>query len=250
MRKLQHPNIVKAVDFFVAQDQAVLVLDYFKSITLEDAMRLAPGRMLSEAMAKSLSRMLLHAVDCLHQSQVVHRDIKSANVLVSPDLTQLRLIDFNSARCMLDGGALTLTGTFMYLAPEVLQGTSASESADVWSVGLCLHEMLTGHLPWQSRGCRSLAAYAKKIIGSPLSGESEQWDRLSNECKAILQLCLQVDPDLRPAPASLLQHAWFQRDPTGHTKEEPSAGPQKSTKPSFFKAAFIRRNLAKILPLT
>lgn len=252
LRKLKHPNIVKAVDFFVAQDQAVLVLEYFNSRTLEDAIRLAPGRMLSEPIAKSLSSMLLQAVDCLHQNQIVHRDIKAANILVSPDLTQLRLIDFNSARCMLDGGALTMTGTTLYLAPEVLQGTSASESADVWSVGLCLHEMLAGNLPWQSRGCRSLAAYAKKIISSPLSSESKQWHRLSKECRAILQLCLQVDADLRPAPASLLQHAWFQTDVAGnrggHAKEEACARPEKSTKSSWFKA-LTTRNLAKILPL-
>jgi len=265
LRKLKHPHIVKAIDFFAAQDQAVLVLEYFYSHTLEDAMKLAPGRMLSEPTAKSLSKMLLHAVDCLHQNKIVHRDIKEANILVSPDLTQLRLIDFNVARCMLDGGALTLTGSTQYLAPEVLQGTSASESADVWSIGLCLHVMLTGHLPWQDRRCKSLAAYARHIRSSPLSSESKQWHRLSKECKAILQLCLQVDEGLRPAPASLLQHAWFQSDAEGFmlqksgteaferrsdikgpAKEE-ARQPRSSRTTSFFKA-LTSANLSKILP--
>eukprot|EP00930_Biecheleria_cincta_P001902 TRINITY_DN102985_c0_g1_i1.p1 TRINITY_DN102985_c0_g1~~TRINITY_DN102985_c0_g1_i1.p1 ORF type:complete len:445 (-),score=90.48 TRINITY_DN102985_c0_g1_i1:74-1408(-) len=266
LRKLAHPHIVKAVDFFVSNEQAILVLEYFSSHTLEHAMKIAPGRMLSEPTAKSLSNMLLQAVDCLHQHQIVHRDIKEANILVSPDLTQLRLIDFNAARCVLDGEALTMTGSTLYLAPEVLQGTSASESSDVWSVGLCMHVMLTGHLPWQRHGGKSLAAYAKQITRSPLSSESKQWHRLSKTCRAILELCLQVDEELRPAPESLLQHAWFRTDVEGfmlqrsHTDslekcsdfkcpatEEASAWLRKSTRSSFFKAATTGR-LAQILP--
>lgn len=150
------------------------------------------------------------SLDCLHQHRIVHRDVKAANILVSHDLTKLRLVDFNTARCMLDGGSLTMTGTSLYLPPEVLQGASPSESCDVWSAGLCLHMMLAGCLPWLSAANRTPASYAKKILGKPLCLEGSPWESLSDECKRFLKLCLSLDMKLRPAPTTLLQHAWLQ----------------------------------------
>lgn len=210
LQKIDHPHIVKALDFFAASDHAALVLAYFPSQTLDDAVQNSPEHRLAEPTSRGLSKMLFQAIDCLHQHRIVHRDVKAANILVSHDLTNLRLVDFNTARCMLDGGSLTMTGTSLYLPPEVLQGASPSESCDVWSAGLCLHMMLAGCLPWLSAANRTPASYAKKILGKPLCLEGSPWESLSDECKRFLKLCLSLDMKLRPAPTTLLQHAWLQ----------------------------------------
>eukprot|EP00930_Biecheleria_cincta_P086816 TRINITY_DN76065_c0_g1_i1.p1 TRINITY_DN76065_c0_g1~~TRINITY_DN76065_c0_g1_i1.p1 ORF type:complete len:615 (-),score=108.32 TRINITY_DN76065_c0_g1_i1:101-1906(-) len=215
LQRIEHPHIVKAIDFFASQDQAVLVLGYFPSQTLDDAVHGSPKQKLSEVVSRRASEMLFQAIECLHRHRVVHRDIKAANILVSQNVTDwqacdLRLIDFNASRCMLEGGSLTMTGTMNYLPPEVLEGESPSESCDVWSAGLCLHMMLTGYLPWQSNANRSRASYAKGILSKPLCLEGIPWHSVSSECKAFLRLCLSLDKKLRPTPTTLLQHAWLE----------------------------------------
>eukprot|EP00931_Biecheleriopsis_adriatica_P020575 TRINITY_DN13707_c0_g1_i1.p1 TRINITY_DN13707_c0_g1~~TRINITY_DN13707_c0_g1_i1.p1 ORF type:complete len:539 (+),score=77.94 TRINITY_DN13707_c0_g1_i1:38-1654(+) len=209
LQRIKHPHIVKAVDFFASQDQAVLVLEYFPSKTLDDAVQIAPEHRLPESTSKVLSKMLFLAIECLHQHRIVHRDVKSANILVSHDLSNLCLVDFNAARCMLEGGSLTMTGTKQYLAPEVLQGESPSESCDVWSAGLCLHMMLAGYLPWQNHENRSQASYAKGILSKPLCLDGAPWKTISHECQGFIKLCLNLDKNLRPTPTTLLQHAWL-----------------------------------------
>lgn len=232
LQRAQHPYIVKALEFFTAPGQAALVLDYFPGQTLDDAIRMSPDHKLSEASSRALSEMLFQAIECLHQHRIVHRDIKAVNILVSHDCKDLRLIDFDASRCMLEGGSLTMTGTVQYLPPEVLQGESPSESCDVWSAGLCLHFMLAGYLPWQSRANRGHASYAQKIMKTPLCLEGNPWQSVSEECKAFLRLCLNLDSKLRPTPTTLLQHAWLggktsRKKPACRNKfatEDPSIG--------------------------
>ncbi|CAE8691554.1 unnamed protein product, partial [Polarella glacialis] len=158
--KLKHPHIIQAFDFFTdAKCHAVLVLEFFKGLSLSEAVKAETKghHGLPENTAQALFRMLLQATDYLHSHRIVHRDIKGDNVLLSPDLTDLRLSDFNTARCLMDGGALTMTGTTDYSAPEILEGgESPSEGGDIWSAGLCLHLMLTGKLPWASHRYQSL----------------------------------------------------------------------------------------------
>eukprot|EP00930_Biecheleria_cincta_P092841 TRINITY_DN8289_c1_g1_i1.p1 TRINITY_DN8289_c1_g1~~TRINITY_DN8289_c1_g1_i1.p1 ORF type:complete len:384 (-),score=50.21 TRINITY_DN8289_c1_g1_i1:56-1207(-) len=209
LQRIEHPHIVKAVDFYVNQNQAVLVLSYFPSRTLHDAVQHSPERRLPETTSRVLAQMLFQAIEWLHQHRIVHRDIKAADILVSHDLTNLCLVDFNAARRLREGGSLTMTGTMQYLAPEVLQGESPSESCDVWSAGLCLHMMLAGYLPWQCHAARNPESYAKKILSKSLCLEGTPWDSVSDECKRFLKLCLSLDKKLRPTPTTLLQHAWL-----------------------------------------
>ncbi|CAE8645335.1 unnamed protein product [Polarella glacialis] len=165
---------------------------------------------LPEITAQALFRMLLQATDYLHQHRIVHRDIKGDNVLLSPDLTDLRLTDFNTARCLMDGGSLTMTGTMEYSAPEILQGESPSEGGDIWSAGLCLHLMLAGKLPWASHRYQSLEDYAQAVVYRQprlLQGEASQ--TISKPCKSILRQCLAVDKNLRPAAMTLLTQDWL-----------------------------------------
>ncbi|CAE8625561.1 unnamed protein product [Polarella glacialis] len=211
--KLKHPHIIQAFDFFTtAKCHAVLVLEFFRGTSLSEAVKAETKghHGLPEITAQALFRMLLQATDYLHQHRIVHRDIKGDNVLLSPDLTDLRLTDFNTARCLMDGGSLTMTGTMMYSAPEILQGESPSEGGDIWSAGLCLHLMLAGKLPWASHRSQSLEDYAQAVVYRQprlLQGEASQ--TISKPCKSILRQCLAVDKNLRPAAMTLLTQNWL-----------------------------------------
>eukprot|EP00931_Biecheleriopsis_adriatica_P105314 TRINITY_DN79878_c0_g1_i1.p1 TRINITY_DN79878_c0_g1~~TRINITY_DN79878_c0_g1_i1.p1 ORF type:complete len:490 (+),score=104.52 TRINITY_DN79878_c0_g1_i1:74-1543(+) len=211
LQKLRHPHIIEAVDFFASPGHAALVLEFFPGQTLSQTVKQAPSQQLAEDVSRQLFLMLLQAIDCLHQHRIVHRDVKGENVLISSSsrLNDLRLIDFNAARCVLEGGALTMTGTLEYAAPEVLQGESPSEGADIWSAGLCLHLMLAGSLPWRM-GQLSMEAYHRKVTTHELQLDGTSWQEISDECKEMLQLCLTIQKTMRPAAMVLLEQDWLQ----------------------------------------
>src|SRR5882724_10373438 len=93
-----------------------------------------------------------------HDRTIVHRDLKSANVMVTPE-GRVKVLDFGLARRMSQGGvdestrteltkAGTVVGTLAYMAPEVLRGGVADARSDIWAMGVVLHEMAAGELPF------------------------------------------------------------------------------------------------------
>ncbi|CAE7829110.1 STK36 [Symbiodinium sp. CCMP2592] len=125
LRGLSHPNIVQGLEFFSFPGSAVVVLSYHPGSTLTKAVQEAQGACLPEWQAQHLFCKLLSAIDYLHQRQIVHRDLKSDNVLVSEDVRELTLADFSTASVAAAGESLTMTGTQEWSAPEVLDWEAA-----------------------------------------------------------------------------------------------------------------------------
>lgn len=206
LRKIEHHHVIKALDFSVTPRGVVLCLEYFQGPTLQRAVREAPGKHLSESTAQRLFVMLMQVIGHLHQQGIVHRDIKSDNILVSHDCSDLRVIDFNTARCTEGDDLLTMTGTKAYMPPEVLLGRSPSMGSDIWAAGVCLHFMVVGRL-LERLSCFGLdhADFAPDMAKCRAS-----WGHLSAPCRAVLGHCLEVDPELRPPAADVLKLGWTQ----------------------------------------
>ena len=207
LRKLSHPHVIEALDFFVADDQAVLVLELFEGLPLSAAARSTPCA-LPECVGQRLFKQLTLAVDYLHHRQIIHRDIKGENVLVGQNLMDLRLIDFNSARCLLEGGSLTNAGTQEYASPEVCRGEPHSASSDIWCAGLCLYLMLAGHLPRRGHQYKSFEAF-KEAVSTEAVVLKGRIESCSEVCKEVIRLCLYLDMTKRPSAEALLQHEWL-----------------------------------------
>lgn len=209
LRRLSHPNIITAIDFLEQQNEAALVFEYCCDMTLQSMVKQSfPGGFPS-ATLKPLSKMLCDAVGYLHKRRIVHRDIKPENVLVSDSLTSLWLADFNTAYQLMDGWALTMTGTRDYSAPEVLQDESPSEKADIWSLGLSLHFMAVGKLPRRLGDFQDLSAFCAAVL-KPVQFSQPEWHPIDESFKAILRRCLAIEKSARPASMELLQSAFFQ----------------------------------------
>merc|ERR1719161_2562394 len=101
-------------------------MEWIDGSSLEDAVKRSPGVRLQEADARLLFSQLIGAIDYIHQRRIVHRDVKVQNILVSMNLRDLKLIDFNTARFLSEGVSLTMTGTKAFWAPEVLLGEPPS----------------------------------------------------------------------------------------------------------------------------
>lgn len=219
LRSFDHPNIVGAQDYWAGGGCAVIVLDYFNGATLDDAIRRSPLGHFSEAQSRLLTACLLQAVDYLHQRRVVHRDIKPGNVLVSPGLDSLKLVDFNAAATVGTSWALSPTGTRSFAAPEVIRGGPPAESNDTWTVGVCLYFMLTGSFPQRRMKCHSMSALLA-AAEQPVDFTGPQFDEVSNACKTFLGRCVRIEACDRPAPMTLLKDRWLVGREAGRVKFE------------------------------
>jgi len=212
MRKLNHPNIIKALDFFTFSKGTVLVMEHFGGQSMDKVVSQQTNKKLDEASARRLFQQLISALSYMHGQGVIHRDVKAQNILVSEDLSELRLLDFNTA-CRLEDGALTLTGTADYMPPEVLLEQSPSESSDIWAAGVCLYLMLVGDVPLRRQQFVSHDEFGTALrsrIGAILLGAGAQWRSISEACKTVLCRCLEPEPELRPTVAELMVDRWVQ----------------------------------------
>ena len=122
MAKLNHPNIVKLLNFFEEPEGSVMVMDYFEGHTIKQM--IAKRGPIPEEEAKYLVRQMLLAVGYAHKQGIIHRDIKPSNILVNKD-NLVGILDFGIAK-MLEDVELTKTGTMLgslyYMSPEQIKG--------------------------------------------------------------------------------------------------------------------------------
>jgi eukaryotic-like serine/threonine-protein kinase len=191
--RLQHPNIVRVLDFGAEDDVDYLVMDYVAGGTLSDYLRTHPQLPLPDALA--IVAQLADALAYAHQQGLIHRDIKPDNIMFTT-YTQVILTDFGLARLLDDSeNQLTLSGAMIgtptYMSPEAVQGETCDARSDLYSLGVVLYEMVTGRPPYTAK--------------TPYSMMLKQ----ANE---PLPLPRTVNPDLPPAVEQLLLHV-LTKDP-------------------------------------
>jgi serine/threonine-protein kinase len=144
---LSHPNIVSIYDRGEAEGTYYIAMEFLDGRSLKELL-IARGPMPIDD-AVSYTRQILNALRFAHKKGVVHRDIKPHNVMADPD-GRLKVTDFGIARAgasqMTEAGAIV--GTAQYLSPEQARGSAVDQRSDLYSVGVVLYEMLTGHVPF------------------------------------------------------------------------------------------------------
>ncbi len=157
--KMFHENIVNLLDVGIDDDIRYIVMEYVDGRTLKEMIR-EEGRIHPDVALRMTIRILA-AVDHAHRNGIVHRDIKPQNILVDRD-GQVKVADFGIARLKTSQTTkLDPTGSAMgsvhYLSPEQARGEVADEQSDLYSVGIVLYEMLTGHVPFDGETTISVA---------------------------------------------------------------------------------------------
>ncbi len=148
LASLHHPKIARLLDGGVtAAGLPYLVMEFVDGLNVE---RYCHARQLSERARIELMRQVLDALTYVHSRQVVHRDLKPSNILVDA-AGNVKLLDFGTARLVDTSGdtALTKTGVFAftpdYASPEQVQGKPVTYTSDIYSAGVLLYRLLTGH---------------------------------------------------------------------------------------------------------
>ncbi|MBK8020272.1 MAG: protein kinase [Chloroflexi bacterium] len=195
LRKLNHPSIVRVYDTYEQDGRHYSVMEYVGGGSLSELIRESGGLPVERAIQIALD--LADALTRTHRLGIIHRDLKPANVLLAEDGTP-RLTDFGVAHVADAQTLLTqvgsLLGTIAYLSPEVSGGESHTEKSDIWSFGLVLYEMLTGHHAYQEA---TASAMLSAILRNPAPDIREERPELPDDLADLLHRMLAKDPNER-----------------------------------------------------
>lgn len=197
-----HPNIVRIHKFERADNHAFFILDLIDGESLDR--RLLSGAISDFEYCLSITEKLASALAHIHKNDIIHRDLKSANVLVRAEDGEPFLADFGLVKRM-DFATMTKEGESLgtphTMSPEQIQGLSLDPRSDLWSLGVVLYEMVTGRLPFHSE---KLVDLGQQIVEeTPENPQSINPD-IPDDIESIILACLQKDPDKRyPSAESL-----------------------------------------------
>jgi len=194
VQRLDHPNIVRVLDFGAEAGQHYLVMDYIEGKTLAQIIRERGPLPVAETL--TYAAQICDALQMAHRAGVVHRDIKPQNLMVTPDGT-LKVMDFGVAKL----AAMTVLthsgqslGTPLYMAPEIASGFPADIRSDIYSLGVVLYEMLSGKVPFEGDSPWAVMRQQIEALPRPLSGLRRD---LPARVEAIVAKALAKDPAAR-----------------------------------------------------
>ncbi|CDO99017.1 unnamed protein product [Coffea canephora] len=203
LKNLSHPNIVRYLGTAREQESLNILLEFVPGGSISSL--LGKFGSFPESVIRMYTKQLLLGLEYLHKNNIMHRDIKGANILVD-NKGCIKLADFGASKKVVElatmTGAKSMKGTPYWMAPEVILQTGHTFSADIWSVGCTVIEMATGKPPW-SQQYQEVAALFH--IGTTKSHPPIP-EQLSAEAKDFLLKCLHKEPNLRPSASDLLKH--------------------------------------------
>ncbi|KAH8157038.1 hypothetical protein CIB48_g11209 [Xylaria polymorpha] len=254
MRLLDHPNVIKLVDFSESRQYYYIILE------------LAPGGELfhqivrltyfSEDLSRHVIVQVAKALEYLHEEMgVVHRDIKPENILFRPipfvaskvskpkqpgdedkvdegefvpgvgsgEIGEIKIADFGLSKIVWDKQTMTPCGTVGYTAPEIVKDEKYSKSVDMWALGCVLYTLLCGFPPFYDE---SIEVLTEKVAKGQFTFLSPWWDDISKSAQDLISHLLTVDPDKRYTIKEFLSHPWVQGSGPTPRDEKKSQEPE------------------------
>lgn len=215
LKNIDHPHIIRIYEVYNDQKNFYLITEYSTLTRFCEGgdifSMIQKADNFNEKIASRLMKQVVNAVLYCHLNGIVHRDIKSDNILLLQNNinSPVKLIDFGiSVKFEKDTKLKEKTGTVLYIAPEVING-SYDEKCDIWSCGVLMYMMLSGMPPFYGANRKEVMAKIKK---GKFSFKSKIWSLISKEAKDLIEKMLTYDPEKRPSCKEILSHPWFIKD--------------------------------------
>ena len=168
---LNHPNIAYVFNIEEHAAQSFITMEFVEGRTVQDILR-DTGKPLPIKKAIDYAIQIATGLDAAHKKNIIHRDIKSANIMLAPG-EQIKIMDFGLAK-LTDETMVTKIGTRMgtvaYMSPEQAEGADVDYRSDLWSLGVLLYEMITGQLPFKGDAEQAVIYSILKEDPQPLTG--------------------------------------------------------------------------------
>ena len=207
MKDSQHKNIVNFLDSYLIGDNELwVIMEYMQGGSLTEIIENNDFK-LNEKQIATICFETLKGLQHLHKKHIIHRDIKSDNVLLDA-YGNVKITDFGFCAKLTDqrNKRATMVGTPYWMAPEVVKQKEYDEKVDVWSLGIMTIEMIEGEPPYLNEEPLK-ALYLIATNGTPKLKKPEL---LSNSIKKFLSICLCVDVRYRASTDELLEHSFIQ----------------------------------------
>lgn len=209
-KNISHPNIVKLYDIIINNDENIIymIMEY---CSLGDLHKFQNKKSLTENYIQHYMIQLRDALKYLLDNNILHRDLKPQNILLS-DIRTIKITDFGLARYYTNDDKQedlfsTYCGSPMYMSPEILLKQSYGSKSDLWSVGIILYEMITGHTPIQARNLEQL----KHKINTINLNDLEKY-KVSIHCLDLITKLLHKEQSRRITWNEFFNHIWFKNN--------------------------------------
>ena len=201
---LDHPNIVKVYDVSVTDQLQYIVMEYIDGITLKEYLKQRGGALTWKEVIH-FATQVLGALEHAHSKGIVHRDVKPQNIMLQAD-GSIKMMDFGIARFS-RAQSQTVSdkaiGSVHYISPEQAKGDHTDGRTDIYSVGVMMYEMLSGHLPFDGSGTVSIAIMQISEKPKPLAQVAPN---VPEGLRQITEKAMEKDPDDRyQSAAEMLQ---------------------------------------------
>ena len=210
LAQVHHENIIGLLFTYVTPKKVFIVTELASGGELLE--RVVEIGNFSESDARSVIYQVLKGMEYLHSKNIVHRDLKLENVLLSDGSSSavVKIADFGLARFFADDSQLrTICGSPLYVAPEILDIGANVETytpaVDMWSIGVMLYILLSGNSPFENDDEQSLF---QMIRLGEYSMDDHLWDHVSDEAKDCVQRLLTVNTSVRMTITQALEHPW------------------------------------------
>jgi len=199
---LKHPGIVTFHNYHIDKDGNVyLVMEYAEGQSIEDYINHTNGLIVEERICP-IFEPILDAVGYAHKKGILHRDIKPANIMIGPD-GNAKILDFGIAKIIKSNSEeengeeeSVIMGTPSYMSPEQVKGEKLDERSDIYSLGVLLHQMLTGNAPYDTTTLTEQEINVK-VVEEPLPRMKTYYKYVSDKVQAVVDKATAKNPDDR-----------------------------------------------------
>lgn len=193
LQMLKHPNIIAYFDSFFGETSFMIAMEYAQGGTLHNLIEEREGKLLDEEEIIRLFVQILVAIYHVHKQKILHRDLKTQNILLNKTRKVVKIGDFGISKVLSSKSkAHSVIGTPCYISPELCEGKPYNQKSDIWALGCVLYELATLKRAFEASNLPALVLKIMKGNFNPIS------ERYSEDMKNLVLSMLQVDPAKRP----------------------------------------------------